>query len=192
MAEVIKIRQSKLTGQRYSIQKHLLYSRTSGESFLVNRILLNNSINFLFSRKGLSSFSPHNESVFITNQQGLPKMTTSPEMKTHWLKKLPVLKTELILQQEVKLKVAVSIFQVWKNIICFLLLVASIMSKGWGERPTYYKSVYRLICSREKSYTAHWTELNWTTLFTRVTSSKLVTRSLVTGETRANLDTDAP
>ena len=62
-------------------------------------------------------------------------MTTSPEMKSHWLKKLPVLKRELILQQEVKLKVAVSIFQVWTNIICFLLLLAYGMSKGWGERP---------------------------------------------------------
>ena len=57
-------------------------------------------------------------------------------MKSHWLKKLPVLKRELILQQEVKLKVAVSIFQVRKNIICFLLLLASVMSKEWGERPT--------------------------------------------------------
>ena len=56
-------------------------------------------------------------------------------MKRHWLKKLPVLKRDLILQQEVKLKVAVSMFQVWKN-ICFLLLLASVMSKGWGERPT--------------------------------------------------------
>ena len=63
-------------------------------------------------------------------------MTTSPEMKSHWLKKLPVLKRELILQQEVRLKVAVSIFQVWENIICFLLLLASVMSKGWGERLT--------------------------------------------------------
>ena len=88
------------------------------------------------SRKGLSSFFPHSESVFIINQQGLPKMTTSPEMKSHRLKKLPVLKRELILQQEVKLKVAVSIFQVWTNIICFLLLLASGMSKGWDERPT--------------------------------------------------------
>ena len=61
-------------------------------------------------------------------------MTTSPEMKSHWLKKLPVLERELILQQEVKPKVAVSIFQVWKNIICFLLLRVSVMSKGWGER----------------------------------------------------------
>ena len=49
-------------------------------------------------------------------------------MKSHWLKKLPVLKRELILQQEVRLKVAVSIFQVWENIICFLLLLASVMS----------------------------------------------------------------
>ena len=57
-------------------------------------------------------------------------------MKSHWLKKLPVLKRELILQQDVKLKVAVSIFQVWENIICFLLLLASVMSKGWGERLT--------------------------------------------------------
>ena len=57
-------------------------------------------------------------------------------MKSHLLKKLPVLKRELIFQQEVKQKVAVSIFQVWKNIICFLLLLASGMSKGWGERPT--------------------------------------------------------
>ena len=63
-------------------------------------------------------------------------MTTSPEMKSHWLKTLPVLKRELILQQEVKLKVAVSIFQVWTNIICFLLLLAYGMGKGWGERPT--------------------------------------------------------
>ena len=63
-------------------------------------------------------------------------MTTSPEMKSHLLKKLPVLKRELILQQDVKLKVAVSIFQVWGNIICFLLLLASVMRKGWGERPT--------------------------------------------------------
>ena len=39
--------------------------------------------------------------------------------------------------------------------------------------------------------TAHWTELNETTLFIRVTSSKLATRSLETGETCANLDTDA-
>ena len=57
-------------------------------------------------------------------------------MKSHWLKTLPVLKRELILQQEVKLKVAVSIFQVWTNIICFLLLLAYGMGKGWGERPT--------------------------------------------------------
>ena len=63
-------------------------------------------------------------------------MTTSPEMKSHWLKKLPVLKRELILQQEVKVKVAVSIFLVCTNIICFLLLLASGMSKGWGESPT--------------------------------------------------------
>ena len=63
-------------------------------------------------------------------------MTTSPEMKSHWLKKRPVLKRELILQQDVKLKVAVSIFQVWENVICFLLLLASVMSKGWGERLT--------------------------------------------------------
>ena len=57
-------------------------------------------------------------------------------MKSHWLKKLPVLKRELIFQQEVKLKVAISIFQGWKNIICFLLLLVSVMSEGWGERPT--------------------------------------------------------
>ena len=63
-------------------------------------------------------------------------MTTSPEMKSRWLKKLAVLKRELILQQDVKLKVAVSIFQVWENVICFLLLLASVMSKGWGERLT--------------------------------------------------------
>ena len=93
---------------------------------------------------------PHNESIFITNQQRLPKMTTSPEMKSHWLKKLPVLKRELILQQEVRLKVAVSIFQVWENIICFLLLLASVISKGWVRGPL--KSVHCLICSREKPY----------------------------------------
>ena len=57
-------------------------------------------------------------------------------MKSRWLKKLAVLKRELILQQDVKLKVAVSIFQVWENVICFLLLLASVMSKGWGERLT--------------------------------------------------------
>ena len=158
MAEVIQIRQSKLTGQWYAIQKHLLYSRTSGKSILVNRILLNNSINFLFSRKGPSSFFPHNESVFITNQQGLPKMTTSPEMKSHWLKKLPVLKRELILQQEVKLKVAVSIFQVRKNIICFLLLLASSRSKGWGERPTEKCLPFNLWQGK----TILPTELSWT------------------------------
>ena len=160
MAKVIQIRQSKLTGQWYAIQKHLLSSRTSGESILVKRILLNNSINFLFSRKGLSSFFPHHESVFITNQQGLPKMTTSPEMKSHWLKTLPVLKRELILPQEVKLKVAVSIFQVWKKNICFLLLLASVVSKEPHPLPTYCKSVYRLICSRGKTILP--TELSWT------------------------------
>ena len=58
-------------------------------------------------------------------------MATSQEMK-----KLSVPRRELILQQEVKLKVAVNIFQVWTNIICFLLLLAYGMSKGWGERPT--------------------------------------------------------
>ena len=57
-------------------------------------------------------------------------------MKSQLLKKLSVLKGELILQQEVKLKVAVGIFQVWKDIICFLLLLPPGVSKGWGERPT--------------------------------------------------------
>ena len=47
-------------------------------------------------------------------------MTTSPEMKSQLLKKLSVLKREPILQQEVKLKVAVSIFQVRKNILLSL------------------------------------------------------------------------
>ena len=79
---------------------------------------------------------PHNESIFITNQQGLPTMSSSQEMKSQLLKKLSVLKREFILQQEVKLKAAVSIFQVRKNIICFLLLLPSGMSKEWGERPT--------------------------------------------------------
>ena len=59
-------------------------------------------------------------------------MATSQEMK-----KLSVLKRELILQQEVNLKVAVSLFQVWKNIIRFLLLMAPGMSEGWGERSLF-------------------------------------------------------
>ena len=56
-------------------------------------------------------------------------MARSQEMK-----KLSVPRRELILQQEVNLKVAVSLFQVWKNIIRFLLLMASGVSEGWGER----------------------------------------------------------
>ena len=56
-------------------------------------------------------------------------MATSQEMK-----KLSVLKRVLILQQEVNLKVAVSLFQVWKSVIRFLLLMALGMSEGWGER----------------------------------------------------------
>ena len=59
-------------------------------------------------------------------------MATSQEMK-----KLSVPKRELILQQEVNLKVAVSLFQVWKNIIRFLLLMASVMTQGWGERSLF-------------------------------------------------------
>ena len=51
-------------------------------------------------------------------------------MKSQLLKKLSVLKGELILQQEVKLKVAVGIFQVWKDISCFLLLLPPGVSKG--------------------------------------------------------------
>ena len=53
------------------------------------------------------------------------------------MKKLSVPRRELILQQEVNLKVAVSLFQVWKNIIRFLLLMASAMSEGWGERSLF-------------------------------------------------------
>ena len=56
-------------------------------------------------------------------------MTTNQEMK-----KLSVLKRVLIWQQEVNLKVAVSLFQVWKSVIRFLLLMALGMSEGWGER----------------------------------------------------------
>lgn len=56
-------------------------------------------------------------------------MATSQEMK-----KLSVLKRVLIWQQEVNLKVAVSLFQVWKSVIRFLLLMALGMSEGWGER----------------------------------------------------------
>ena len=56
-------------------------------------------------------------------------MATSQEMK-----KRSVLKRVLILQQEVNLKVAVSLFQVWKSVIRFLLLMALGMSEGWGER----------------------------------------------------------
>ena len=93
------------------------------------RFLRGQPLNFLFSAKGPSLFSPHNETVIITNQQGLLKMATSQEMK-----KLSVLKRVLILQQEVNLKVAVSLFQVWKNIICFLLLMAPGMREGWVER----------------------------------------------------------
>ena len=59
-------------------------------------------------------------------------MATSQEMK-----KLSVPRRELILQQEVILKVAVSLFQVWKNIIRFLLLMASGVSEGWGERSLF-------------------------------------------------------
>ena len=59
-------------------------------------------------------------------------MATSQEMK-----KLSVPRRELILQQEVNLKVAVSLFQVWKNIIRFLLLMASVMTEGWGERSLF-------------------------------------------------------
>ena len=53
------------------------------------------------------------------------------------MKKLSVPRRELILQQEVNLKVAVSLFQVWKNIIRFLLLKASGVSEGWGERSLF-------------------------------------------------------
>ena len=56
-------------------------------------------------------------------------MATNQEMK-----KLSVLKRVLIWQQEVNLKVAVSLFQVWKSVIRFLLLMALGMSEGWGER----------------------------------------------------------
>ena len=56
-------------------------------------------------------------------------MATSQEMK-----KLSVPRRELIWQQEVNLKVAVSLFQVWKSVIRFLLLMALGMSEGWGER----------------------------------------------------------
>ena len=59
-------------------------------------------------------------------------MATSQEMK-----KLSVPRRELILQQEVNLKVAVSLFQVWKNIIRFLLLMASGVSEGRGERSLF-------------------------------------------------------
>ena len=59
-------------------------------------------------------------------------MATSQEMK-----KLSVLKRVLILQQEVNLKVAVRLFQVWKNIIRFLLLMTPGMSEGWGERSLF-------------------------------------------------------
>lgn len=59
-------------------------------------------------------------------------MATSQEMK-----KLSVPRRELILRQEVNLKVAVSLFQVWKNIIRFLLLMASGMSEGWRERSLF-------------------------------------------------------
>ena len=59
-------------------------------------------------------------------------MATSQEMK-----KLSVPKRELILQQEVNLKVTVSLFQVWKNITRFLLLMASGMSEDWGERSLF-------------------------------------------------------
>ena len=62
-------------------------------------------------------------------------MATNQEMKGQLLKNLSMLKKELILQQEVKLRVAVSIFQVWKNIICFLLLLASGMR---GERLLFW------------------------------------------------------
>ena len=83
-------------------------------------------------RKGNFVISPHNETIIITNQQGLLKMATSQEMK-----KLSVLKRVLILQQEVNLKVAVRLFQVWKNIIRFLLLMTPGMSEGWGERSLF-------------------------------------------------------
>ena len=53
------------------------------------------------------------------------------------MKKLSVPRRELILRQEVNLKVAVSLFQVWKNIIRFLLLMASGMSEGWRERSLF-------------------------------------------------------
>ena len=49
------------------------------------------------------------------------------------MKKLSVPRRELILRQEVNLKVAVGLFQVWKNIVRFLLLMASGMSEGSGE-----------------------------------------------------------
>ena len=52
-------------------------------------------------------------------------MATSQEMK-----KLSVLKRVLIWQQEVNLKVAVSLFQVWKSVIRFLLLMALDMTEG--------------------------------------------------------------
>ena len=86
----------------------------------------NNSSHYKLSlqRKGTFIFVPHNASIFITNQQGLLKMATSHGMKSCSLSKLSMLNRELILQQEVKLKVAVSIFQVWKNNISFLLLLA--------------------------------------------------------------------
>ena len=58
-------------------------------------------------------------------------MATSQEMK-----KLSVPRRELILQQEVNLKVAVSLFQVWKNIIRFLLLMASGVSENEKETRT--------------------------------------------------------
>ena len=74
-----------------------------------------------------------------------------------------MLKRELILQQEVKLKVAVSLFQVWKT---FFFLASGF----WYEDETL-RSVYHLICSNEKTILP--TELN----FIRVISSKLATRN---------------
>ena len=72
-------------------------------------------------------------------------MATSHKMKSHSLRKLSMLKRELILPQELKLKVAVSISQVWKNNICFLLLLTS------GMQGETLRSVYLLICSSEKN-----------------------------------------
>ena len=69
-------------------------------------------------------------------------MATNQELKSGLLRKLSAVKArekKLILQQEAKLKYlslkVAGVIQVWKNIICFLLLLSSsnCISEGSGD-----------------------------------------------------------